>query len=190
MNSRRGFLGTSALGAAAATAAACTPSNKQQGSSAIAVGLSPELSAPLSPVQIQTLGHICDVLVPGSKQAGVAVYITQQLSRRAENNLLMLQYLGVAHADMQGFYSAGLNSIERMAQVHYKQSCLALDAVNTKMLVGSLLADEFDDWSGAPASFCLFVLRADACDVTYGTQAGFARIDMPHMAHIAPVEEW
>ena len=43
---------------------------------------------------------------------------------------------------------------------------------------------------GPPASYMLFVLRADALDVTYGTPEGFEALDTPYMAHIMPEKPW
>ena len=46
------------------------------------------------------------------------------------------------------------------------------------------------DWSGPPASYVMFLLRADALDVVYGTQAGFAKLGIPYSAHILPEANW
>ena len=40
------------------------------------------------------------------------------------------------------------------------------------------------------ASYVLFVLRADALDVTYGTPEGFDALGIPYMAHIMPETPW
>jgi hypothetical protein len=50
--------------------------------------------------------------------------------------------------------------------------------------------DKLPDWQGLPASLVYFVLRADALDVRYGTQQGFTDLNIPYMAHIAPVTQW
>jgi hypothetical protein len=34
------------------------------------------------------------------------------------------------------------------------------------------------------------VVRSDAVDVVYGTMDGYARLDIPYMAHIAPTTRW
>ncbi len=185
MNSRRRFLNASALGAATITAAACTPSGTadHKPSTVTATLL-------LTAQALQTLSHVCERLVPGASEAGVSVYVSQQLARDAASNLLMLQYLGIAHEDHVSFYRAGLSGIEGASQSLFQKSCCSLSSSETDSLVKNLLADEFTDWSGAPSSFFLFVIRADACDVVYGTKQGFENIGMPHMAHIVPTEEW
>lgn len=45
-------------------------------------------------------------------------------------------------------------------------------------------------WSGPPAPLVYFVLRSDALDVVYGTEAGFALLDVPYMPHIPPERRW
>jgi len=45
-------------------------------------------------------------------------------------------------------------------------------------------------WIGPPAALFYFVLRNDALDVVYGTEAGFAKLGIPYMAHIAPPTRW
>ena len=46
------------------------------------------------------------------------------------------------------------------------------------------------EWSGPPAPLFCFVTRSDAVDVYYGTQEGFARLNIPYMAHILPPKKW
>jgi len=53
-----------------------------------------------------------------------------------------------------------------------------------------MAADSLSDWVGPPASYVLFVLRADALDVTYGTPEGFENLGIPYMAHIMPEQPW
>jgi hypothetical protein len=57
-------------------------------------------------------------------------------------------------------------------------------------LATSLAKGEIKDWMGPPAPLFFFVLRNDAVDVKYGTQAGFESLGVPYMPHIAPPAEW
>ena len=116
--------------------------------------------------------------------------VQSQLAAPFGANLLMLSYLGVPVQEHQGFYQTGLDGLEAAAQARHAKSFHALDDDTTMALIGDLFGDNVDTWQGPPSSFVLFALRADATDVVYGTQAGFANIGMPHMAHIAPAEEW
>ena len=53
-----------------------------------------------------------------------------------------------------------------------------------------MASDNLTEWMGPPASYVLFVLRADALDVTYGTPEGFESLGIPYMAHIMPETPW
>ena len=53
-----------------------------------------------------------------------------------------------------------------------------------------MAADSLSEWVGPPASYVLFVLRADALDVTYGTPEGFEKLGIPYMAQIKPDKPW
>ena len=56
--------------------------------------------------------------------------------------------------------------------------------------VTSMATDSLSGWAGPPASYVLFVLRADALDVTYGTPEGFEKLGIPYMAQIKPDKPW
>jgi len=57
-------------------------------------------------------------------------------------------------------------------------------------VITGMAADTLTGWAGPPASYVLFVLRADALDVTYGTPEGFENLGIPYMAHIMPEQFW
>ena len=65
-----------------------------------------------------------------------------------------------------------------------------LDDAQSSALLAEIAGDKAPGWEGPPASFAFFVLRSDACDVVYGTEAGFASLGIPYMAHIAPAQAW
>ena len=69
---------------------------------------------------------------------------------------------------------------------------IAMTDENTSMqtLISGMAADALSEWVGPPASYVLFVLRADALDVTYGTPEGFEKLGIPYMAHIMPERPW
>ena len=140
----------------------------------------------LSEEQAGTLGSIAESLVPGSRAAGVVQFIDKQLAAPAAERLLMLKYLGVAPDDMAAFYTAALNSIGRAAGKQHGRAAMALTPPQTTALLEALVADPGEDWQGPPPGFFSFVLRSDASDVTYGIEAGFARLGMLYNAHIVP----
>ena len=61
---------------------------------------------------------------------------------------------------------------------------------STATVVSALWSDTQPGWEGPPASYMLFVLRADALDVTYGTPEGFEALGIPYVAHIMPETPW
>ena len=143
----------------------------------------------LSAAEVDMLHAMAEALVPGATEAGIAHYLDTQLAADADQSLLMLKYLGVPspHA---GFYHSGLANAARLARTHYDKPWSALRAGQRDRLLATIAEDKDPAWQGAPASFFFFVLRADACDVVYGTEAGFERIDMPYMSHIRPAANW
>lgn len=143
----------------------------------------------LTATETATLQALAESIVPGAREAGIAHYIDKQLAATPTDSLLMLKYLGVP-PPYASFYQSGLSNSAKLAQTRYKKAWSALDAEQLGALTDAIAQDKTPDWSGAPASFFFFVLRADATDVVYGTEQGFERIDMPYSAHISPLEKW
>ncbi len=141
-----------------------------------ALGFTPQV---LSSHQLAQLSALADVLVPGASMAGVDAYIDAQLSAGADS-LLLAKYVGVAPPDQAGFYGAIADAVARVLD---EQTTIA-------ELPGAMLSDSVPNWRGPPASYALFVLRADALDVTWGTQEGYSALDIPYQAHITPPSPW
>jgi hypothetical protein len=146
--------------------------------------------AVLSSAEVSTLEELAEALVPGARSAGVAHFIDRQLAAEPADCLLMLKYLGVPPSGFIDFYRAALGSAAALADARFGRGWPALEAAETGELVAMIAGDAVPDWAGPPASFVFFVLRSDACDVVYGTRAGFERIGMPYMAHIEPTADW
>jgi len=141
--------------------------------------------------EAETLEGLCDAMVPGARAAGIAHYIDKQLAQAPMgDSLLMLKYLGVPAADFRGFYGAVLASARKLAQARHDRTWRELDETQAGALLAEIAGDKAPGWEGPPASFAFFVLRADACDVVYGTEAGFAKLGIPYMAHISPAQAW
>jgi hypothetical protein len=140
--------------------------------------------------EVATLEGLAEALVPGARVAGISHFIDAQLAAAGEDCLLMLKYLGVPPADFTGFYRDGLNSVERLAQTRFSRAWPALSAAQADSLLTAMNDDVGPEWNGPPAAFFLFVVRSDACDVVYGTPAGFAGLNTPYMAHIEPTAPW
>ena len=130
--------------------------------------------------QILVLERLAETLVPGSIDAGIAAYIDNQLSRGSES-LLMAKYLNVTPLQQTDFYTNAINN----TAIALKKSKSTMQALIEKMF-----NDSVEGWQGAPASFFLFLLRADGLDVTYGTEAGADLLDIPYSPHISPESPW
>ena len=129
--------------------------------------------------QCEALEIVADQLVPGSKASGIAAYIDLQL-QRGDESLLIGKYLGIDTSDQRDFYFAAAdNLLAAMAK-----------GATPKQIVDQMTDDSLPEWSGAPASYVQFVLRADALDVTYGTPEGFEKLGIPYMAQIKPDRPW
>ncbi|GAA6151332.1 gluconate 2-dehydrogenase subunit 3 family protein [Pseudoteredinibacter isoporae] len=140
--------------------------------------------------QAHDLAHLADGLVPGAAQQGVVHFLDQQLQRDGDHDcLLMIRYLGVA-PPFKSFYLAGLKAAQKSAQTHFNKALAELNKKERSEFIGKMASDALDGWQGPPASFFYFVLRADAVDVTYGTEQGFAELSVPYMAHIKPKTSW
>jgi len=144
----------------------------------------------LTPTEAETLECVGEGLAPGAARAGLCHFIDSQLLAAAADNQLMLQYLGVGHADHPAFYRAALASIHALSRRRFDAACVELDGTQRQALLGMLATDDTPGWQGAPASFVFFVLRSDAVDVLYGTEDGSRRLDLPYRAHIDPETAW
>ena len=135
------------------------------------------------------LALLGELLVPGSRAAGLVQYIDHQLGAPADENMLMIKYLGLP-APYTDFYRGGLASIAGAARRKHDAAFTALSTGQRKSLVDDFVACRITGWQGAPASLFYFVVRSDAIDVVYGTEQGFALLGVPYMAHIAPPSNW
>ena len=179
--SRRNFIASTGIGLAGLAAGGALLSPRQ----AQAVPL--PLKA-LTKDQALTLGALGEALVPGALEAGIIQYIDKQLGE--PNTLLMLKYLGVDTSAMPGFYRSALGSAHRLSQRLFKKSPEALTADEALAWAENIAAGTDKEWQGPPAGFFFFVVRADACDVVFGSSDGSEALNIPYMAHIAPTTSW
>ena len=133
----------------------------------------------LSPEQCKALSMLGDALVPGAAAAGLAAYIDLQL-QAGDESLLIGKYLGVDTTAQTEFYRAAADNVMSLAD----------ENTSAHTFVTSMATDSLSGWAGPPASYVLFVLRADALDVTYGTSEGFEKLGIPYMAQIKPDKPW
>ena len=139
----------------------------------------------LSKRQALTLESLAEILVPGSKRAGIVQFIDSQLSVAAPDSLLMLRYLGVA-APYDSFYTSSLDSLESVANTQHQKNFSSLNKQQRSDLAKQMEQSKLFMWNGPPSPFFHFVLRSDAADVVYGTPEGFEKLGVPYMPHIMP----
>jgi hypothetical protein len=143
----------------------------------------------LSAQQAAEVEVLAEGITPGAMAAGISYYLDHHLGVADAECLLMIRYLGVAPPYLP-FYAAALHSTAARCRQRFKRPLAELDAAQLERLIGDLAQGNVEPWSGPPAALFYFVLRADATDVVYGTQAGFERLGVPYMAHIEPPTAW
>ncbi len=143
----------------------------------------------LSEKEVILMEAIADILLPGATDAGVSHFIDQQLALPLEQCLLMIRYLGVS-TPFTDFYKSSLTAMNNVSQVKYQKDFISIEPDQAQQLVETMGSSNPKGWQGPPAPFFYFVLRSDAVDVVYGTQEGFARLDIPYMSHIPPYKSW
>jgi Gluconate 2-dehydrogenase subunit 3 len=144
----------------------------------------------LRPEEAQTLEALGETLVPGAREAGIVHFIDQQLSVPPEEALLEARILNV-RPPYANFYRAATGAIERASQVHNNGKRFAqLGAAEQHDFVDRMRQNKIDGWQGPAGAFVYLVTRSDAVDVVYGTVQGYAALDVPYMAHIAPTKRW
>jgi len=141
----------------------------------------------LSETEGRTLEALGDVLLPGAAAAGIAYYVDSQLASKTP--LLLLNYLDFPMPFVD-FYRQGLASLEDLAQARHGHSFPQLPSSLKAGVVREISQKNPPGWSGPPAPLFYFVTRNDSLDVYYGTQEGFAKLNIPYMAHIEPPEKW
>lgn len=145
---------------------------------------------PFSESEALLLEKLGGVLVPGAATSGLVHFLAAQVRRPAAESLLILRYLDVPPPYLD-FYRAGLKGVADSAVAARGQAYETLTDDAALAFARELAAGNPPGWSAAiPAPLFMFVLRADAVDVTYGTPAGFARLGIPYMAHIDPDPVW
>ncbi|GER00551.1 hypothetical protein JCM17845_11740 [Iodidimonas gelatinilytica] len=143
----------------------------------------------LKDAEIRCLDAMGEALVPGSASAGLAHFVDAQLSCSFAESLLTVRYLDIA-PPWEPFYRSALAATNKAAQARYGGAFHTLSSEQASKLVEAMANNAIPDWAGPPSALVLFVLRADAVDVRYGTMAGFDGLDIPYLAHIEPEDRW
>jgi len=138
--------------------------------------------------QADTYSAWCDLLATGAAKAGVAEFVDKYISEPYGKSLLLLRYFqGDA---LRHFYVAGIGGIDQESQARFKKSFLQLDNKDRLAVVDAAVHAKTVAWTKPDPNFFYFISRSDAVDVVYGTEAGFAALGIPYVAHIPPVTPW
>jgi hypothetical protein len=186
-NSRRDFLGHAAAGGVCLLTFSIAGCKKQ-----LTPAQAREANIPfrtLQPGHVRAVEALGEILLPGSAAAGLAHYLDHQLSGDPADSMLMIKYLRVP-APFTDFYRGGLQATDSAARALHGKSFSELTVQQSTDIVTRMSAGQLPGWQGPPAPLFYFVLRSDAVDVMYGTQAGFAQLGVPYMAHIEPPSKW
>ncbi len=143
----------------------------------------------LKPDEVATIEAIGETLVPDARKQGIANFIDQQISIPAEEALLEARILNIK-PPYANFYRAAIGAINNASTARHGKRFAELDAAAQHEFVDQMRQNKIDGWKGPPGGFVYFLLRSDAVDVVYGTMSGYASLDIPYMAHIAPTKRW
>ena len=143
----------------------------------------------LNQAEIETLETICEYLLPGARENGVAHFVDRQLSLDPNDSLLFIKCFNVEPPYL-AFYRSALAEIGRQSKAVYGKAANSLDETSAASLIESLRDGKVSDWNGPPPPLVYHILRNDAVDVVYGTMEGFADLGIPYLAHIEPPQAW
>jgi Gluconate 2-dehydrogenase subunit 3 len=143
----------------------------------------------LTAAEVRLVDALGETLLPGSATAGMSHYIDQQLSGPQAASMLMIKYLGVS-GSFTDFYRESLRAVASATRSQLGKPLNELAASQRHEWVAMMSAGRVSGWHGPPPGLVYFVLRSDAVDVVYGTQAGFESLAVPYMAHIPPPTRW
>lgn len=138
--------------------------------------------------EVDTLEAICEHLLSGARENGVAHFVDSQLSLDPADSMLFIKCFELEQP-FPDFYRSALAEISRVSETVYGKSIVELDQAGAVSLIESLRDGNVPGWTGPPP-LVYHALRNDAVDVVYGTMEGFADLGIPYLAHIEPPEAW
>lgn len=144
----------------------------------------------LAPADAALLAAFADHILPGAAAAGVAHFVDQQLGVEPNECLLMCKYFPAIRAPFATFYGDGIAALRAAVAAQFDTPFEALDEQHKNAIVEALWGGDVTPWAGPPPPLFYMLVRSDAVDVVYGTQAGFNELNVPYLAHIVPPEKW
>jgi hypothetical protein len=137
--------------------------------------------------EVALLEAICEILLPGAKEEGVAHFVDQQLSVDPNDSLLVLKYFGYPPPYVD-FYRPALSECQKLSQRMFKKDVAQLDSSESHQFIEAIREGKTEGWNGPPPPLVYQAMRNDAVDVVYGTVKGFEKLGIPYMEHILPPE--
>lgn len=137
--------------------------------------------------EVAILEAVCEILLPGARQAGVAHFVDQQLSVEPNDSLLILKYFNYPPPYID-FYRAALLECQKLSQRMLLRDVAQLTRPDAHKFIEALRDGKAEGWNGPPAPLVYHAMRNDAVDVVYGTVEGFKKLGVPYMEHILPPE--
>ena len=139
--------------------------------------------------EVDTLEAICEHLLSGARENGVAHFVDSQLTLDTADSMLFIKCFELEQP-FPDFYRSALAEISRVSETVYGKSIVELDQAGAVSLIESLRDGNVPGWTGPPPPLVYHALRNDAVDVVYGTMEGFADLGIPYLAHIEPPRAW
>lgn len=143
----------------------------------------------LTASEATSLQVLADGLLPGAREAGVAHFIDHQLGESPGDCLLIAKYFQIPPPYLP-FYQKGASACQALAQEKFKANLTALNDKQLEQLLRVIGKPGTQTPDGYDLSLFYLCLRSDAVDMVYGTPEGFAKLNVPYMAHIMPPEGW
>ena len=143
----------------------------------------------LSAEEVSTLEAVCEIMLPGATESGVAHFVDHQLGVDPNDSLVFIKYFNYP-PPYDEFYRAILAQLKALSMRQHKKEISKLSDTEAKKFVESIRDGNPEGWQGPPAPLAYHALRNDAVDVVYGTPEGFKKLGVPYMEHILPPEGW
>ena len=138
--------------------------------------------------QAAAIEGLCDAIVPGARDAGVAHYIDHELSGNSPRLLLRFAQLP---GPMTPYYTDGIAAFSAAVMQQKQAAFASLRTDDQHAIIEALRTGTLAPWANAVAPPVFFgMMRNDGVDVVYGSIDGFKRLGMPYMPHIAPTTTW
>lgn len=140
--------------------------------------------------EAETIGALCEALVPDARKAGIVEFIDQQISGPPEESLLQARIFNV-RPPFANFYRAAVGAVDKaVAARHGGKRFAQLSSDEARAFINDMRQGKIEGWQGPGGGFVYTLLRTDAVDVVYNTVAGYEALGVPYQAHILPPKKW